>query len=121
MFIEIELDKIRSFKMTMAAQKRIESHFKKPFAGIDQENLFVDDYVIMLHACLKKDDRDELNKNQLFEILDENLNCKEVYELFTKIIMEGFGIEKDDPKPPEEEQEQEEQSGIGVEPYETLS
>lgn len=121
MFIEKELDKTRSFKMSMLAQKRIEKHFKKPFAKIDQDNLMVDDYAVMLHACLSKEDREELKANDLLELLDENFNCKEVYDLFTEIIMDGFGMEKNDQRMAEEVEEQAEQNGAGNEPLKTLS
>lgn len=122
MYVEKKIDKVRRFRMSMMAQKRIETHFKKPFGKIDQDNLLVDDYIFMLWACLEQKDRDELTEEKLLEIIDEKLKCpnKEVYELFTDIVMDGFGMEKNSQGIVEEEETVEE-NGTGKEPLKTLS
>jgi hypothetical protein len=122
-FIEKKIDKIRKFRLSLLAQKRIEDHFNCSFAKIDHENTRINDFAFMLWAILEQKDREELSPESFMEILDQHLRLEEVYKLFAEITEQAFG--KNFIAPPvqqaiPEQEEMEQENGIGMEPYKTL-
>jgi hypothetical protein len=119
-YVEFKLDKVRNFRLSLLAQKRIEDHFKKAFFKIEHENLKIDDFANMIYFTMSDSDRKEIEKDKFLELLDENITLKEVHELFAKITEEAFG--KNVIALPEQEiqPEEKENLGTGIEQYKTL-
>lgn len=118
-YVEYKIDKVRKFRLSLSAQKRIENHFKTSFAKINHENLRVNDLVYMIWACMNEKDRDEVSHDTFFDLLDETLTIKEVYQLFTQITEAAFG--KNEETLPEVVIEDPEENGTGTKPFATLS
>lgn len=121
-YIEFELDKIRHFRLGMMAQKRIEDHFKKPFAKIDPEEMKAEDFSYMLWATMQQKERDEIKPSEFIEIIDEHSTLKGIYELYKDITEEAFGKNENPPETPQIPEEVDtEENGIGTKQYKTLS
>jgi hypothetical protein len=121
-FIEFELDKVRKFRMNMSSIARIEKRFGCAFAKIEHTNLKVEDFAYLLWATLEQKDREEIKDYiDLLNIIDEYINIKEVYALFTEIMQEAFGKNEQTPEiQNDEEIPEEEETQDGENLYPTL-
>ena len=116
-YVEKKIDRVRKFRLSMSAQKRIENHFTCAFGKVDHENLRAEDFSYMIYATLEQKDRDSLSEDDFFNLLDENMTLKEIYGLFQEITEAAFGKNEI----PVVEEVENSEDGIGTTPFGTLS
>jgi SUMO ligase MMS21 Smc5/6 complex component len=82
-------DKAVEFKFGIKAQKEIEDAFDINISKMDFENLRIDDIITIFYCCMK--DKNDIRKNDLLELLDEQYNIKELSEILEKLFKEATG------------------------------
>jgi hypothetical protein len=117
-FVEKNINgRVYKFRLSMAAQSRIENYFNCAFAKMDHENLRAEDFARLIYLTLDIEERNKTTFETFFDLLDEHLSLKEIYKLFEEISTEAFGKNEI----PVVEEVDDVENGTGTKPFATLS